>query len=92
MCSIDLLILRDRKRRAYTLINEKGELASTGMENAAMLNEFFASVSTSSLAFHAFHVLELLGRGEVSNMPPIVSKEQVRDYIVRQYVYKFGAE
>lgn len=81
MCSID-----------YPLINEKRELAWTGTENAAMLEEFFASVSTGSPASHAFHVLELLGRGGGSNMPPIVCKEQVRDSLMRQNVYKFGAE
>ena len=45
----------EQKRQAeesVPLINEKGELATTDMEKAEVLNEFFDSVFTASQASH----------------------------------------
>jgi len=45
------MLVRKRPKRVYPLlINEKGELASTDMEKAEVLSEFFASVFTGTQA------------------------------------------
>ena len=49
---------RKTKEIIPPLVNEKGELATTDMEKAEVLSEFFASVFTGSQASHASHVLD----------------------------------
>ena len=43
------------------LINEKGELATTDMEKAEVLSEFFASVFSGSEDSHVYHIPAPLG-------------------------------
>ena len=52
---------RQYKGSVRPLINEKGKLATTDMEKAEVLNEFFASVFTVSQASHVSRVPEPLG-------------------------------
>ena len=58
----------DQKRRAKDsrapLKNKEGELPSTDMETAEVINEIFSSVFTGSQASQASCVLEFLGGGQ----------------------------
>lgn len=56
--------LRLTKESISLPTNEKGQLASSDLEQAEVLNEFLASVLTASQASHASHVLELLCEGQ----------------------------
>jgi len=71
----------EQKRQAEEsvppLINEKGELASSDMEKAEVLNEFFASVFMAIQASHASCVLELLRRGPGSKISPTIRVKHV---------------
>ena len=82
----------DQKRQAEEvvppLINEREELASTDMEKAEVLNEFFASVFSDSQEFHASLVPESLGRGLGNKISPTVSKEQVQNCLMKLNVYE----
>jgi len=51
---------RQAKESIPPLINEKGELATTSMEEAEVLNEFFASVFTGSQGYIS-HIHGCLG-------------------------------
>ena len=86
-----------QKRRAKTgvpsLVNLKGDLASTDKENAEVLNEFFASVFTDSQDSSLSHVPEPctpkpLGRDKGGKSPPTVRAEQVQDRLMRLDEYK----
>jgi len=68
---------REAKEIVPSLINEKGELASSHMENAGVLNEFFASVFMVSQASNASHIPELLSKSLRSKIPPTVRAEHV---------------
>lgn len=59
------------------LINEKGELDSTVMEKAEVLNEFFTLVFAFSQASHISCVPELLDGSQGRKVPPIVREEEV---------------
>ena len=50
------------KESVPPLINEKGELATTGMEKAEVLNEFFALIFTGSQDSCLACIPGLLGR------------------------------
>lgn len=50
---------RQAKESVLTLINEKGEVATTDMESAEVLNKLFASIFTGSQASHVSHIPEL---------------------------------
>lgn len=79
---------RQAKESAVTLINEKGKLASSDMEKAEVLIEFFALVFMSSQASHASHVPDLLSGDQGSKIPPSVRAEQICDHLMRLDVYK----
>jgi len=51
---------KDKESVTPSDIIEKGEMATTDVEKAEALDEFFASVFTDSQASHAFHVPEPL--------------------------------
>ena len=75
------------------MVNEKGELATTGMEKAEVLNEFFALIFTGSQDSNISHVpepciLQTLGEGWGSKSPQAVRAEQVRDRLMRLDQYK----
>lgn len=50
------------KKSVLPLTNEKGELATTNMEKADVLREFFSSDFTGSQGSHSFYIPEHLGR------------------------------
>ena len=60
-----------QKRKAKdSAREEKGELATTVMGKAEVLDEFFASVFTGNRASHVSHVPETPGRvGRVKSLP-----------------------
>ena len=65
------------KESVPPLINEKGEMATTETEKAAVLNKFLVSKFTGSQASHISHTSEHPGGEWGCNIPLIVSKEQV---------------
>lgn len=72
-------------------IKEKGDLTSTDMKKAEVLNQFF--VFTGNQDSHAFHVPETLGVGWGSKIPHTVSKEKVQDHLMKPNKYKsIGSE
>ena len=66
---------RQAKESVLTLINEKGELATTDMESAEVLNKLFASIFTGSQASHVSHIPEPLGDGWRKKILPTVAEE-----------------
>ena len=69
---------RQIKESVPPLINEDGELASSGMKKAEVLNRCFASVFTGRQAPpHVCQDPETLGVGERSRSRPTVTAEQV---------------
>ena len=76
-----------------SLVNLKGELASTDKEKAEVLNEFFASLFTGGQDSGLSHVPEPctprpLGGDQGGKSPPTVRAEQVRDRLRRLDEYK----
>jgi len=65
---------RQAKESIAPLIKEKGEMTTTDLETAEVLNKFFSSAFTSS---QASYIPEPLGSVWESKIPPTVSKEQV---------------
>jgi len=49
---LDTLDRRDRQRRVLPLINENGDLASSGMEKAEILNKSWSSWAVRLLISH----------------------------------------
>ena len=68
---------RKTKESVPPLKNEDGELVTTNVEEAEVLNNFFASVFTGSQDFHISQDSEPLGRGWGSRVPNTVNEEQV---------------
>lgn len=60
----------------FPLINEKGELPTTGKEKAEVINKFIAGLFISSQASQIFHVPEHLGGSYGNKIHTTVSKEQ----------------
>lgn len=54
------------------LINKTGELVTTYMEKAELLNNFFSSVFDANLSFRISQVPELQGRDRGDKDPSIV--------------------
>ena len=54
--SIGALFRRDRPKSVSPLINEKGELATTDIEKAEILSEFFALVFTDNQGSRIHHI------------------------------------
>lgn len=88
---------RQDKESVPPLINEKEEPATTGMEKAEILNEFFASAFTGSQDSHVFHILkphtaELLGGREMGekNTPHCKSRASPITFCKTKCVYVNG--
>ena len=79
---------RQTRESVLPLINERGELTSTGMEKAEVLSIFFASVFTATQASHISHIPEPSGRALRSETPLTVREDQVQDCRMRLNVYK----
>ena len=74
------------KESVPPMINEDGELASSDMAKAEVLNKCFASVFTDGqVPPHACQDPEALG--ERSGFHPAVTVEQVRDLLMKLNVY-----
>lgn len=65
---------RQAKESIAPLIKEKGEMTTTDLETAEVLNKFFSSAFTSS---QASYIPEPLGSVWEGKIPPTASKEQV---------------
>lgn len=72
----------------FPLINEKGELPTTGKEKAEVINKFIAGLFISSQASQIFHVPEHLGGSYGNKIHTTVSKEQFWNHFMRLNVYK----
>ena len=81
-----------RRRRAKetvpTLVKGYGELASSDIEKAEVLSEFFVSVFTGGQAFHVCQDHEPLGEGMGTGFCPTVTVEKVRLLLMQLNVYK----
>ena len=78
---------RRAKESVTLLINERGDLATTEMEKAEVVNKFFATVFTGSRASHTSHTPEPLGKGQESKIPP-PSVRAVQDCHMRLNMYR----
>ena len=74
---------RQAKESVSPLINETGELASSDMEKAEVLNKCFASVFTGGQVSYVCQYPEAPGEGERSRFHPTVTAEQVRDCLMK---------
>jgi len=71
------MILYKMKETVPMLMSETGDLARTDMENAEVLNYFFASVFTSKRSRHTIQFTASKGTDwENEILPPIVDKVQ----------------
>lgn len=71
------------KKVVPPLMKEKGELLTTDTEKYEAFNKFFASFFTGSQIFSVSQGPEPLGRCWGSRDPPIVSKVQVQDQMMK---------
>ena len=79
---------RQAKESVPNLIHGKGELASSYIEKAEVLNKFFASVFKASHTSHTSWVHELLSWSQGSKIPPSVRAEPIQDHLMRLKVVK----
>jgi len=79
---------RQAKESVSPLMIGNGELASSDIEIAEILNECFASISTGGQASHVCQDHEPLGEGVRSRFHPTVTVEQVQDILMQLNVYK----
>ena len=70
------------------LINDDGELASSDMEKAEVLNKCFASVYTGGQAPHVCQNPEAPGEGERNGFHPTVEVEHTQDLLMKLNIYK----
>ncbi|NXL88334.1 GTF2I factor, partial [Alectura lathami] len=70
---------RQGKESVPPLTNEKGQLASSNMEKAEVLNKCFASAFAGGQAFHTCHVPEPLGLGERSRVTPPCKNRRIKE-------------
>jgi len=74
------------------MINKKGALASSDLEKAEVLNEFFALVFIAGQASHASCVPELLSGGlEEQNPSQCKSRSILRPHHEAECVHIYGA-
>ena len=69
-------------------MSETGDLATTDMEKAEVLNNFFASVFTGKCSSHTTQLTESKGRDWETEVPPTVGEDQVRDHLRNLKVHK----
>ena len=74
--------------RSPLLLKANGELASSDIEKAEVLNECFASVFTGGQASHVCQDHEPPGKGVRSGFCPTVTVEQDRVLLMKLNVYK----
>ena len=79
---------RQAKESVSPLMKGDGELASSGIEEADVLNECFASDFMGGQASRVCQDLEALREGERSGFCPTVTVEQVRVLLMKLNVYK----
>ena len=79
---------RQAKESVSPLMIGNGELASSDIEIAEILNECFASISTGGQASHVCQDHEPLGEGVGSGFCPTVTVEQVQVLLMKLNVYK----
>jgi len=79
---------RQAKESIPHLIKGNGKLASSGIEEAEVLSECFASVFMGGQTSHVCQDPEPRGEGERSRFCPTVIVEQVQDLLMQLIVYK----
>ena len=79
---------RQAKESVLPPMKGNGELASSDIEKAEVLNECFASVFTGGQASHVCQDHEPLGEGVGSGFCPTVTVEQVRVLLMKLNVCK----
>ncbi|GAB0204458.1 mitochondrial enolase superfamily member 1 [Grus japonensis] len=68
---------RRTRENVGPLWNETGDLVTQDMEEAEVLNDFFASVFTGKCLSHTAHITEDKGRDWQNTEPPTVREDQV---------------
>jgi len=70
------------------LWKETGDLVTQDMEQAEVLNNFFASVFTIRCSSHTTQIAEGKGRDWENEEPTPVGEDQVRDHLMNLKVHK----
>ncbi|KAK4810454.1 LOW QUALITY PROTEIN: hypothetical protein QYF61_004234 [Mycteria americana] len=70
------------------LMSKTGDLTTTDMEKAEVLNDFFASVFTGKCSSHAAQLTESKGRDWENEIMPTVGEDQVQDHLRNLNVHK----
>ena len=81
---------RQAKESVPPLMKGNGELASSDIEKAEVLNECFASVFTGGQAFCVCQDHEPLGEGVGSGFCPTVTMEQVGVLLIKLCISPWG--
>ncbi|GAB0188177.1 mitochondrial enolase superfamily member 1 [Grus japonensis] len=79
---------RRTRENVGPLRNEMGDLVTWDMEEAEVLNNFFASVFTGKCLSHTAQVTEGKGRDWENAEPPTAGEDQVQEYLRNLKVHK----
>ncbi|GAB0203576.1 mitochondrial enolase superfamily member 1 [Grus japonensis] len=79
---------RKIKETVHSRMSKIGDLTTTDMEKAEVLNDFFASVFTSKGSSHTAQVIEGKGRDWENEELPTVGEDQVQDHLRNLKVHK----
>ncbi|KAK4828020.1 hypothetical protein QYF61_022797 [Mycteria americana] len=75
---LELNLARDMTSNKKGFFSKAGDLATTKMEKAEVLNNIFASVFTSKCSSHTTQFTESKGRDWENEVPPTIGGDQAR--------------
>ncbi|KAK4821765.1 hypothetical protein QYF61_000826 [Mycteria americana] len=79
---------KEDERNCISPMGKMGDLATTNMEKAEVLNNFFALVFTGKHSSHAAHLTESKGRDWENEVLPAIGEDQVQDHLRNLNVHK----